>query len=120
MPRRSYTQLPNPNLDVVDYSKINGLINAAYNSPMAQGQRLRMSQPMVPGISSQAILSPDAQSQTEIGYTQPIQDFTGGPTIAGTYFTQPGGTPSGSKLNQPNLKQATPNTPIPTGMPWNY
>ena len=109
-----------PNGDVVDYAKHNWLIYEAYNTPMAQAQRLRNAQQILPDFPSKAILSPDAQSQTETGYTQPIQDFTGGPSVAGTYYTQPGGTTSGNMNNQPTLKLPQPSTPIPTGMPWNY
>lgn len=110
-----------PNLDVVDYSKMNWLIYEAYNTPMAQAQRLRTAQTLIPDLpGQQMIMSPDAQSQTETGYTQPIQDFTGGAVVQGTYFTQPGGTTSGTALTQPTLKVAQPQQPIPTGMPWNY
>jgi hypothetical protein len=109
-----------PQSDYGEYQKHNWLIYEAYSTPFAQAQRLRDAQTILPDFPTQAILSPDAQSQTETGYTQPIQDFTGGPTVAGTYFTQPGGITNGSSNSQPNLKMAQPQTPIPTGMPWNY
>lgn len=108
-----------PNLDVVDYGKINGLISRAYNSPMAQGQRLRMSQGVLPDFPNQNMRNYDAQSQSEIGYTQPIQEFIA-PAQSTQYYKQPGGTSAGgTRMSQPTLKVAQPTTPIATAMPWN-
>jgi len=107
-----------PNVDVADYGKINGLIQRAYTSPMAQAQRLRQSQGVLPDFPNQNMRNYDAQSQSEIGYTQPIQQFIA-PAQSAQYYAQPGGTsPGGTIMSQPTLKVAQPTQPIPTAMPW--
>lgn len=114
------TNWGNPATDANIYRNLNNLTWRAYHGPMAQAQRLREMQVIIPNIPAQAILSPDAQSQTEIGYTQPIQDFTGGAVISANNLNGPGNvTPTGTQNSQPNLKLPQPSTGIPTGMPWN-
>ncbi|MGH2612666.1 MAG: hypothetical protein ACRDFB_06400 [Rhabdochlamydiaceae bacterium] len=100
------------------YGKTNNLIERAYASPMAQAQQLRDHQRILPDFPGKIIYSPDAQSQTEQGYTQPIQNF-------GVNNPNQVGSVSGASIpspvsSQPNLVQAQSSTPITTGMPWNY
>ena len=101
------------------------LIDEAYDSKLAQAQRLRDNQHYnLQGITRN-IPSPDAPSTTEIGYTLPIQWFaySAKKHFLGTFGP---GSPAaanapGSMLASmhPTLKRALPTATIPTAMPWN-
>ena len=88
-------------------------------SPLAQAQKLRKNVHFnIQGITRR-IVSPDAQTQTETGYTLPLQEF--GFIVDKNWNSPAGKSVGGSMLaaRQPSLKRPQPTASIPTAMPWN-
>lgn len=96
-----------------------GLIYEARRSIIAQGAKLFRNQHFNLQGLTRRIAAPDAQSQTETGYTLPLQWFA---YRTKNYYDSPAGkaSPGSSQTNkQPTLKKPAPTASIPTSMPWN-
>lgn len=90
-----------------------------YFSPLAQAQKLRRNVHFNLQGLTRRIVSPDAQTQTETGYTLPLQEFA---FISDKIWNSPSGrNVAGSTIAsvQPTLQRAAPTASIPTAMPWN-
>lgn len=101
------------------FKKRNRLIEQAYDSPMAQGQRLRKNVGWNMLALARGVFSPDLQSQNETGYTVPLQEFG---FQSDLLWNSPSGRSvlnTGNAGNQPQVKSPTPTISIPVKMPWN-
>lgn len=99
------------------FAGMNELIKEAYVGQRAQAQKLRNNTHFnLQGITRR-ITAPDRQSQTEQGYTLPLQWFAYKSSML--WNTPAGRSVAGKVLAQPTLKKPAPTQSIPVRMPWN-
>lgn len=90
-----------------------------YRGPIAQAAKLHnaLHFNFLNLRGSRRIASPDAQSQTETGYTLPLQEFA---FISDKIWNSPAGrNVAGTSQSQPSIGLPAPTASIPTAMPWN-
>lgn len=92
-------------------------LGESYTGPIAQAAKAHNALHFnLQGITRR-IVSPDAQTQTETGYTLPLQDFA---FVSDKLWNSPAGrNVAGTSMSQPSIGLPAPTASIPTAMPWN-
>lgn len=88
-----------------------------YSGPIAQAARAHDNLHFNLQGLTRRIVSPDAQTQTETGYTLPLQEFA---FISDKLWNSPAGrNVAGTPMSLPSIGVPSPVASIPTAMPWN-